>query len=118
MAGDLEFRAVYLHNANSTATMYNVKVWIVSDTPGMDVINIGLGTSAIGGTEQTIANENTAPSGVTFSAPTSFTTGLLIGNIPAGSHKAIWIRRNVPADSTLFANDFYVLQFRGYSDHT
>jgi hypothetical protein len=43
-------------------------VWISSNTPASDTqIAIGVGTAAVNGTEQTVANESTAPSGVTFS---------------------------------------------------
>ena len=52
--------------------MQNSVIWIASNTPSADTtIEIALGSSAINGTEQTIANENTAPTGVTFSAPSS-----------------------------------------------
>ena len=77
-ASDVEYRCGYLHNANATGTMYSTKMWIAANTPGFDDVAIGLGTSAIGGTEQTIADENTAPTSVTFSTPSGFATGLLM----------------------------------------
>ena len=52
--------------------MQNSVIWIASNTPSADTtIEIALGSSAVNGTEQTIANESTAPTGVTFSAPSS-----------------------------------------------
>lgn len=99
-AGDIEYRCVYLHNANGSDTMTSAVVWLQSDTPGTDNrIAIGVGTAAINGTEQTIANEDTAPSGVSFSQPANAAAGLALGNIPAGQHKAIWIRRTVDASA-------------------
>lgn len=118
-ASDVEYRCCYIYNANaSSGTMYSLKVWIAANTPGFDDVAIGLGTSAIGGTEQTVANENTAPTGVTFSTANSVVNALTIGDVAAGSHKAIWIRRNVIFDTPIFADDFYTLQFRANSNHT
>ena len=71
---DTEYRCFYVHNAmHATLTMQNSVIWIQSNTTSADTsIEIALGSSAVNGTEQTIANENTAPTGVTFSAPSSF----------------------------------------------
>ena len=41
----------------------------------------------------TVANENTAPAGVSFSSPTTKAAGISLGNIPSGQCKAIWVRR-------------------------
>jgi len=106
LAGDIEYRCIYLHNASATDTMTNAVVYISANTPlAGTTLDIGVGTAAINATEQTIANESTAPSGVTFSAPSTAGTGLALGNIPLGQHKAIWIRRTVTAGSGSSASD-------------
>lgn len=105
-AGDTEYRCFYVHNAHATLTMQNSVIWIQSNTTSADTsIEIGLGSSAVNGTEQTVANESTAPTGVTFSAPSSFGTALSIGNIPAGQHKAVWIKRIVNAAAVAYNSD-------------
>ena len=58
------------------------------------------------GTEQTVADESTAPSGVSFSQPTTFAGGLSIGDIPTGQHKAVWVRRVVNAAAAAYADSF------------
>jgi hypothetical protein len=104
-AGDVEYRCIYLHN-NYSADMQVTVVWISANTPNAaTTMAIGLGTSAINGTEQTIANESTAPVGVTFSEPATQGAGLSIGTIPAGQHKAFWLRRTITAGATAIAND-------------
>lgn len=109
-AGDVEYRAVYLHNANATDTMTAARVWVQSNTPlAGTTIDIGVGTAAVNGTEQTIANESTAPAGVTFSAPSTAGTGLALGDIPPGQHKAIWIRRTVTAGAGASPSDAFTL---------
>lgn len=110
-AGDTEYRCFYIHNAHATLTLQNAVVWIVSNTTG-NRIAIGVGTSAVNGTEQTFANENTAPAGVTFSQPASKGAGLALGSLPPGQHKAVHIRRTVAA-ATSAANDAYTLRVEG-----
>lgn len=114
-AGDVEYRAIYVHNAHATLTLTSALVWIQSDTSGADSdISIAVGTAAVNGTEQTVANEGTAPTGVTWSdAAVSRATGLALGDIPAGQHKAVWIRRTISAGSTPQAADTCSVQAGG-----
>ena len=110
-AGDIEYRCFYIHNNNGTLTLQNAVIWIESNTTG-NRIAIGLGTSAVNGTEQTVANEDTAPTSVTFSQPANKGAGIALGNIPAGQHRAVWIRRTI-APGTGAANDSYLLRVEG-----
>lgn len=113
VAGRVEYRCVYLHNANATDLMTAAEVWIAENTPlAGTTLAIGVGTAAVNGTEQTVANETTAPSGVTFSEPASSAAALALGNIPAGQHKAIWLRRTVTAGSGSSASDTFQLGYR------
>jgi hypothetical protein len=114
-AGDLEYRAIYIHNAHASLTLTSAVVWINSDTTATDSdVSIAVGTAAINGTEQTIANESTAPTGVTWSdIAQSRATGLALGDIPAGQHKAVWIRRTIVAGSTAQAADTCAIQAGG-----
>lgn len=113
VAGDVEYRCIYLSNANGTDTMLGATVWISAQTPlAGTVLDIGLGFAAVNVTEQTVANESTAPTSVSFSAPSSFAAGLVIGDIPAGQHKAIWLRRTVIAASGSSPNDTWSLGYQ------
>jgi hypothetical protein len=117
-ANDVEYRCFFVHNAHATLTWENVMVWINSETAGGASISIGLdpaGVTAVGAaTAQaaTIANESTAPAGVTFSAPTTKAGGLSIGNIPAGSVAAIWVRRTA-ANTAALDTDGAVIRCEG-----
>jgi hypothetical protein len=109
-AGSVEYRCVYLHNASGADVMTAARVWISANTPlAGTTLAIGVGTAAVNGTEQTVANEGTAPSGVTFSEPSS--PGLALGDIPSGQHRAIWLRRTVTAGSGSSANDTWSLGY-------
>lgn len=106
-AGDVEYRCFYVHNNHGTLTLSSAVVWIQTNTPSADTtIDIGVGTSAVNGTEQTVANESTAPAGVSFSSPSTFGTALALGDIPAGQHKAVWVRRTVNAAAAAYADSF------------
>lgn len=112
-SGDTEYRCFYVHNNHGSLTMENSKVWIQSNTPSADTTAaIGVGTAAINGTEQTVADESTAPSGVSFSSPTSEGTALSLGNIPAGQHKAVWVRRVVNASAAAYNSDTFTLRVK------
>lgn len=107
-AGDTEYRCIYVHNANGALTMQNAVLWITANTTA-NRIAVGVGSSAINDTEQTVADENTAPTGVTFSQPTTKGAAIALGNIPPGQHRAVWMRRAITAASAA-SNDTYSLR--------
>lgn len=96
-AGDVEYRMVYIHNADPSLTATALKIFISQDTTGTgDEIDIGLMAAANGATETAVANESTAPGGgVTFTHPTTDSGGLVEENIANGSHGGFWIKRTV-----------------------
>ena len=68
-SGDTEYRCFYVHNAHATLALENAVIYIQSNTPSGDTsVEIAVGSAAVNGTEQTVANESTAPTGVTFSS--------------------------------------------------
>lgn len=111
VAGSIKYRAIYVHNAHASLTMQNSKVYITTNTPSTDtVFDIGVGTAAINGTEQTIANEDTAPTSVTWSQPSTYGTGVSLGNIPFSQHIAVWFRRTVTAGAAAANADSVVFE--------
>ena len=98
-ASEAEYRCVFVHNTNSANALQNPKVWISAETAGgaswaiaLDGTGITVNNSATAQAER-VANENTAPTGESFTAPTTKAGGLSPANIPAGSVLPIWIRR-------------------------
>lgn len=110
--GESEYRCVYIRNAHGTHSMDATEIWVSLDTPAADDIEIGLGTSAINGTEQTIADENTAPIGVTFSHADGEENAILVGNIPPEQHAAIWIKRTVSPAAPQHVDNSYQLMIQ------
>lgn len=100
-AGDVEYRCIYIKNNHGSLTLQSAVVWIDSLTTSTSTeFDIALDPAAVGATATaSTVDENTAPTGgtVTFTQPTTKGAGLTIGDIPAGSRKAIWLRRTVTA---------------------
>lgn len=113
-AGDTEYRCFYVRNSHGTLTLQSAKIWIQSNTPSADTaVRIALGTSAVNGTEQTIASEITAPTGVTWSTAVNEGAALSIGDIPAGQHKAIWVERVITAGAAAYNDDQATIRVKG-----
>jgi|ERR1041384_5337589 hypothetical protein len=97
-AGDTEYRCVYVYNNHGTLSMQNTRVYISSNTSSADTtFDIALAGEGVNATAETVANENTAPVGESFSAPTTYAGGLDMGTIAAGQRYGLWIRRTVTA---------------------
>lgn len=113
-AGDIEYRCIYVHNAHGSLSLQDAFVWISSNTPSGDTaFAIALAGEGLNGTAEVIGNENTAPSGESFSAPATKGAGLSLGTIPFGQHYAIWLRRTVTAGAAAYASDGATIRVEG-----
>ena len=119
-ASDVEYRCIFVHNAHATLTWQSVVVWLsaeVADGANAAMAIDDLAASPIGqesAQADVIADENTAPgAGVgAFSSPTTKGTGLSLGNIAAGSCRAIWIKRTA-ANTVAVDNDGVTIRCEG-----
>jgi hypothetical protein len=113
-AGDTEYRGVYLKNTHGTLTLQNTKIYISSNTGSADTtIDIALDGGATNATMETLTDESTAPSGETFSAPTTYAGGLSIGSLAAGEKKGLFIRRTVNAGAAAVNDDAVTIKYDG-----
>lgn len=98
-ASDVEYRCVFVHNSHASLTLQNAVLWLSAETSGGANLALGVDTtaaSAVGSASAQaleVADEGTAPAGVTFSTPTTKGAGLSLGNIASGQVKAVWVRR-------------------------
>jgi len=115
---DVEYRCIFVHNAHASLTWQNVVCWISAEVSGGANVAIAIddvAASAIGSSSaqaDLVANESTAPTGESFSSPTTKETGLSIGNLAAGYCRAIWIRRSA-ANSAAKDNDGVTIRCEG-----
>jgi len=111
-ASDVEYRCVFIHNDHGSLTAESVSVYIDSETAGGASIALavdGTAASAIGSAgaqAEEVADESTAPSGESFSSPTTDGTGISVGDIAAGECRAIWIRRTAADTAAIDADGF------------
>ena len=102
IAGESEYRCIYIKNSHGSETLFNPMVWI-TDQPDSRIIKesfeLGKAYQGIGDTAAAIANENVAPASVTFSSVASKVLGVPVAPIPAGSYQAIWLKRIVPSNA-------------------
>ena len=117
-ASDVEYRCIFVHNAHATLTWQTVVCWLSAEVAGGANAAIaidGVAASAIGATAaqaDEVANEGTAPTGETFSSPTTKATGLSIGDLAAGNCRAIWVRRSA-TNSAALDNDGVTVRCEG-----
>ena len=113
-AGSISYRCIYVKNENATLTLANTVLFIQADTPNTDSsIEIAIGTSVINGSELSIVDENTAPVGPVFTGAVGSDFGPSIGDLPADSTQAIWIKRIIIADSNSALNDTAIISMQG-----
>lgn len=119
-AMESEYRCIFLHNAHATISLENCKVYIGAQVGGGANIELGVdptAASAIGAAPAQaveIANEDAAPAGVAFSAPTDAASAIAVGTLAPGQCRAIWIKRTT-ANSAALANDGFTLRIIGES---
>ena len=114
LAGDTEYRGVYLKNTHGSLTLQNTKVYISSNTGSADTtIDIAVDGGATNATMETLSDESTAPSGETFTAPTTYAGGLSIGSLAAGEKKGLFIRRTVNASAAAVNDDAVTIKYDG-----
>ena len=117
-ASDVEYRCFFVHNNHATLAWENVVCWLSAEVAGGAVAAISVDTTGVtakgsaSAQAKTIADEQTAPATQTFTAPTTKATGLSIGNIPAGSVAAVWVRRTA-ANTAAVDNDGVTISVAG-----
>ena len=103
-SGGSEYRGIYLKNNHGTLTWQNAVVYISSDTLSSSTeLDLAIAAEGVSTSMATIANEGTAPSGVSFTHPSSRATGLQLNSttgLAAGAYRGVWVRRAVTAGAT------------------
>ena len=99
-ASTVDYRLIFVHNANATLTATNVTVYLSAEVAGGASIAIALDNIAASARNSApaqaaqVATETTAPSGTgAFSSPTTDGTGLAIGSLGPQQVKGVWVRR-------------------------
>lgn len=110
------YRCIYLHNTSGDEAFLQVGIYgygasgnpaAAGDLFWVGADPAGAGDGSTTGVAATIANELTAPAGVTFSSPV-LAAPLILGAIQPGESRAIWLKRAVPPALYAATPDDYV----------
>lgn len=110
-AGDTEYRCGFVLNNHATLTAVAATIFDASETAGGAsalVAADNIAASAKGAaTAQAavIADENTAPTGVS-----AFGSSASLGDIGPGQVKAFWVKRTIVAGTSAIAGDGVILE--------
>lgn len=112
-ANESEYRCIFVLNTHATLTAIGVVVYVSAEVAGgasvalaVDNITASARGAAVA-QAAAIANEDTAPTGVgAFSAPTTATAGLAVGDLAPNQCRAIWIRRTTASSAAINADGF------------
>jgi hypothetical protein len=103
LAGNTEYRCFYIENNHATLPAYNVTLWVSSQPTVADTISLALDSNGLNGTALGPLNdtEDTTDvlSGLTFTTPTSQSTGLDLGTMAAGDNYPFWIKKVTPIEN-------------------
>jgi hypothetical protein len=92
-AGSVKYRALTFKNT-SAFTAYAAAVYISQETTSSGT-TVSLAYDSTG--TQSIVNEDTAPTGVSFTTPLSLATAIALGDVTASGVARIWFKRTVSA---------------------
>lgn len=107
-AGSVKYRAVFIKNTHATLTLTTPKVYIDSNTTsGTTNVQIALADET-GSPIETVVNEDTAPSGPSFSDASGYSGGLSLGSLAPGETKAIWLKYVVTAATEAIADQLTI----------
>ena len=84
--GLTDYRCEGLKNDHASLTYKGAKVWVRQNTSSGDTeVFIGASAQGINTAPTAIADDSTAPTGVTFTAPATEAAAISIGDIPQGN---------------------------------
>lgn len=100
-AGSVKYRALSFKNT-SAFTAYAAAIFIAQETTSAGT-TVALAFDSTG--TQSIVNEDTAPTGLTFSTPLSLATAIALGDVAAAGVARIWFRRTTSAGAAQAADE-------------
>lgn len=109
-ASTADYRGLAILNNNASNTLQSAAAYISAETAGGASISLGADTTAASAKGSasaqlvTIANETTAPSGASFTSPTTYAGGVSLGNIAVANVKGLWVKRLAANNAALSAD--------------
>jgi len=111
LAGIIIYHGYYYSNEIISAilTWTSPVFWIESQTSSGDTtVLIAIALEAKNVAIETLANEETAPSGISFTAPANKAAGISIGDLDQNDNRGHWIQYIVNAASTAVVDQYTI----------
>lgn len=106
----------YYKNEHATLTYISPKFYIDTQTNSGDTsVEMALVAEAKNVATTRLADEETAPSSITFSTPANYAGGIAIGSLDAGDYRGIWVKYIVGSSASAVL-DSYTLGIQGDSN--
>ena len=106
----------YYKNEHGSLTYISPKFYIDTQTNSGDTsVEMALVAEAKNVATTRLANETTAPSGITFSTPANYAGGIAIGSLDSGDYRGIWVKYIVGSSASAVL-DAYTLGIQGDSN--
>lgn len=116
-ASDVEYRCLFLHNTSDQA-IKNIQVWLSSEVASGAAAAVGVDTTAASDADATtaqgltVADEGTAPTGVSFSTATTKLGGVAVGTLDPDQVIGVWVRRTA-ANTAAVSSDGVTIRAEG-----
>lgn len=110
-AGKTTYRAVILKAESGTYDVLAPTVWFPAVAGAQAVYSVAF-EAVVAGEIQAIADEETAPTGLTWTSPTTAGGATVGSTITAGGYLGMWIRRVFPSSGTVAAREAAQLAIR------
>jgi len=108
-AGIIIYHGYYYQNNHGTLTWTLPVFWIESQTSsGQTDVSIAIADEAKNTTIETIANEETAPVGPTFTTPANKAAGISITSLAPADNRGTWVKYNVTAGATTTLDQYTI----------
>ena len=108
-AGITIYHGYFYENAHATLTWTSPVFWIESQTSSGDTtVNIAVALEAINTAIEVLADEETAPSGVTFTSPANKAAGIDIDSLDPSDNRGTWIEYIVNGGAVTVLDDYTI----------
>jgi hypothetical protein len=110
LSGDTEYRCFFILNDGDKA-LTNVRLWI-SDQADVGVLALALDGNGVDADAEVEGDEGTAPTGESFTSPTTIGAAIAVPDLAVGARHAVWARRTIAAATAGVALASNTAQFR------
>ena len=115
-SGIIIYHNYYYKNEHGSLTYISPKFYIDTQTNSGDTsVAMALVAEAKNVATTRLANETTAPSGITFTTPANYAGGIAIGSLDAADYRGIWVKYIVGSSASAVL-DAYTLGIQGDSN--